>query len=423
MSEQIDGRKNGLTWGDSPQITEAGLNFYRNKKKQDGTTPPFKTIEPAIVSDIDQQLYGTDMMGYSGAPARAPLAAKFLIPPFSVLNAREGIWQDRKRAWLALGIQSEVGRGPTAGDGLTMSDTIQRLKPSADQTLKNAQKGHAIPGGGTGKNPAFMFKGPDGYKSLKERGEITEAGLAFGEFGEEFGQRAASGTSIFDPVLCELFYRWFTAPGAQIVDPFAGGSVRGVVASLLDRKYWGCDLRNEQVDANNAQADLLCSAEYPRPEWACGDSAMEVSFAPDADAIFSCPPYSDLEVYSDLPEDLSAMAWPDFLTAYRGIISTSCERLKEDRFACFVVGDLRDTKTGFYRNFVSETVRAFLDCGLKLYNEMILVTSVGSLPVRITKQFDSGKKCGKSHQNVLVFCKGDWKRAANYCAGKENTLK
>ena len=39
------------------------------------------------------------------------LSDRFLIPPFSVLNAREGWWQDRKRAWIALGIKSEEGRG------------------------------------------------------------------------------------------------------------------------------------------------------------------------------------------------------------------------------------------------------------------------------------------------------------------------
>jgi hypothetical protein len=33
------------------------------------------------------------------------------VPPFSVLDARQGYWQERKRAWLSLGIQSEVGRG------------------------------------------------------------------------------------------------------------------------------------------------------------------------------------------------------------------------------------------------------------------------------------------------------------------------
>ena len=48
------------------------------------------------------------------------LAARFMLPPFTVLNAREGWWQDRKRAWLALGIKSELGRGdcvPGGGGG------------------------------------------------------------------------------------------------------------------------------------------------------------------------------------------------------------------------------------------------------------------------------------------------------------------
>jgi ParB-like chromosome segregation protein Spo0J len=39
------------------------------------------------------------------------LACRFMLPPFTVLNAREGWWQDRKKAWLAIGIKSELGRG------------------------------------------------------------------------------------------------------------------------------------------------------------------------------------------------------------------------------------------------------------------------------------------------------------------------
>lgn len=42
---------------------------------------------------------------------KSVLAQTFDYPPFSVLNAREGWWQERKRKWLALGIKSEVGRG------------------------------------------------------------------------------------------------------------------------------------------------------------------------------------------------------------------------------------------------------------------------------------------------------------------------
>ena len=47
----------------------------------------------------------------SGEGGDGSLAARFMIPPFSVLNAREGWWQDRKRMWLAMGIKSELGRG------------------------------------------------------------------------------------------------------------------------------------------------------------------------------------------------------------------------------------------------------------------------------------------------------------------------
>ena len=52
-----------------------------------------------------------DPTSSDGEPSNGSLADRFLIPPFSVLNAREGWWQNRKRAWLALGIQSELGRG------------------------------------------------------------------------------------------------------------------------------------------------------------------------------------------------------------------------------------------------------------------------------------------------------------------------
>lgn len=38
------------------------------------------------------------------------LKERFIIPPFSVLDSKLGNWQDRKRAWLDLGIKSDDGR-------------------------------------------------------------------------------------------------------------------------------------------------------------------------------------------------------------------------------------------------------------------------------------------------------------------------
>jgi len=70
------------------------------------------------------------------------LADRFGVPPFSVLRAAEGWWQDRKRGWLALGIQSEVGRGENL---LRFSDTINEPDPA-----KRAAKAHAIKAGRLG---------------------------------------------------------------------------------------------------------------------------------------------------------------------------------------------------------------------------------------------------------------------------------
>lgn len=308
-------------------------------------------------------LYGNDLFGEPiERRVAGPIAEKFLFPPFTILDAKSGDWQERKRAWGTLGIRSEIGRDATS------YNTAEWLK-------KNGMSG----------------------------GCQNTPGTASTE----------TGTSIFDPVLCELSYRWFCPPGGQIVDPFAGGSVRGIVAAQLGFQYWGGDLRAEQIAANREQAAAICTGRAP--VWVCGDSADTLRDAPAADFVFSCPPYGDLEVYSDDPADLSAMDAGAFDAAYAGIIGQAVARLKEDRFACFVVGDFRDKK-GFYRNFVSITIAAFEAAGARLYNEAILATSVGSAAMRVTKQFDTSRKMAKTHQNVLVFCKGDPRRAAAACA-------
>ncbi|MGT2493111.1 DNA methyltransferase [Cupriavidus basilensis] len=166
-------------------------------------------------------------------------------------------------------------------------------------------------------------------------------------------------------MLCELAYRWFCPVDGLVLDPFAGGSVRGLVAARLGRQYIGMDLRAEQVQANRAQLDLL-RPDDPAPAWHVGDSRKIGHHLADveADFLFSCPPYADLERYSDNPADLSTMDYPAFLTAYREVISGAVGQLRPDRFACFVVGDVRSHRgTGCYRNFVADTIEAFLDAG------------------------------------------------------------
>jgi DNA modification methylase len=659
-------------------VREAAVKAAKEREDFDG-------FEELRLDALDELFAGSgDGEGRGGTGEtkdHGALAARFLVPPFSVLNAREGWWQDRKRAWIALGLRSELGRGaPIGGAPMPMDRAAREYARTFGQDLMRGE--HTV----VQENAATAA---DGGKNGKHAGVLHPAGSGK-EWTEEYAGGDAwsgSGTSIFDPVLCEVAYRWFSPEGGRILDPFAGGSVRGIVAGALGRPYTGIDIRPEQVEANErnwrevmaggapeqiaevpdntpeltpveehggilvkrddlfsiagvcggkvrscwalsrdasgglvtagasaspqvnivahiarrlglpcrvhvptgaltpeveaakaagaeivqhkpgynsvivararedaaalgwteipfgmeceeairqtrrqvanlpesikrivapvgsgmslagilhglkdagrsvpvlgvcvgadpakrldeyapknwremvklvepgmdyhapAEAtvlgDLQLDPHYeakclpflregdlfwvvgirqtarlePRevatPRWIVGDS-LEVldTVEEEADFVFSCPPYADLEVYSDNPRDISTMDYDAFLEAYRGIIAKACARLKENRFACFVVGDVRDKK-GAYRNFVSHTIAAFEDAGLRLYNEAILVTAIGSLPVRVGKQFSASRKLGKTHQNILVFVKGDGRKAAEACGTVDVSL-
>jgi hypothetical protein len=423
------------------QLSGADAEFLESKTDAD--------VAPAQAGGFS--LFGHNLFGDTvKAKSSGPLSERFKLPPFTVFDARQGIWQDRKRAWLALGIQSEVGRGENL---LQMSDTVlepdpvkraemikqreKKNKTSAfgQEFILGAQPGvdgkpggqgkawhtndtgisrKLAPGGGGG---GAWIGGPK-TSSSEKYGREGEADVVLDENGQPLASK--TGTSIFDPVLTELVYSWFVPPAGFILDPFAGGSVRGIVAAKLGRMYCGIELRPEQIAANERQAAKICVGDNFQPVWIEGDStnAKELTDGGAFDFIMACPPYGDLEQYSDDPRDLSNMEYEEFAKAYAKIIEAALGLLKPDRFACYVIGDIRDDK-GFYRGLPELTVRAFEEAGARKYNEAILVTSVGSLPIRIGKQFGSGRKLGKTHQNVLVFVKGDPKRAAEACGGQQ----
>lgn len=308
---------------------------------------------------MDDQLYEAGLMGLPQRPAYdCRLEQLYQEAPFSYWDTRAGRWKERRRVWLAQGIKSELGRK----DDLT-------------------------------------YKIPDK--------------LADGRKGNKIKNK----TSVFDPVVCELVYQWWAAEGGVVLDPFAGGSVRGVVASMMGLRYKGIELRGEQVDANNAQVvptlegvpSPLCG-KFP-PKWIRGDAAQVLPKAPPADLVFSCPPYGNLEKYSDNPADISNMGYGQFLERYREIIALAAGRLQQDRFAVWVVGNYREG--GFMRDLVGDSVRAWEDAGLRYYNDIVLLNSAGSAPMRANGTFLRGhRKVVKLHQNVLVFVKGDPAAAA-----------
>ncbi len=256
------------------------------------------------------------------------LTDKFIIPPISILDVKQGYWKQRRKQWLELGIQSEIGRG----ENLLSLSSLMKTKHN--------------------------------------------------------------GTSIFDPVLCEIMYKWFSKEDDIVMDRFCGGSVRGIVAEKLNRRYIGIDIREEQLEVNREAVKAFGSnSEYYNTQ-----NIPNTQY----DLFFTCPPYFNLERYSDREDDLSNMDEDKWWIEYKNILSESITNLKDNRFGVIVIGDVR-REDGSYMKLPQRTIEIMESNGLKYYNELILLQEPATAAMRANKFMDNSRKIAKCHQSVLVF--------------------
>lgn len=165
--------------------------------------------------------------------ARESLKARFGVPPFSVLDARQGYWQDRKKLWLALGIKSEIGRGENLlkfSPSVQLNGTIQQQQKVVPQTpgggRTNDTTAYKNFGAGTPRTLGATSAKPILSHAARDAGVAGSRSAAAEVFGQQDIKDDAwlaqsTGTSIFDPVLCELAVRWFTRPGWSILEAWA----------------------------------------------------------------------------------------------------------------------------------------------------------------------------------------------------------
>lgn len=285
--------------------------------------------------------------------SKKKLSDWFIVPPFSILNSASRDWQEKKKKWM-----------------LRINDKAQARSNALSRCGHEPQS----------KNWQFMaIKGDT--------------------------------TSILDPVMSEIVLHWFTCDNHVIFDPFAGDAVFGFVSAYKNRIFRGIELRKEQVDFNqNLIDELKTDAVYY-----CDSSENMDEYIDDnsVDFIFCCPPYADLEIYSDLPNDLSNMEYGDFFSILGKILTNTYSKLKENRFAVVVIGEVRHKTTGEYLGIVPNVINIMRNAGYKYYNEIILQTPIGNLHMRAGQYMNKNRKIGKMHQNILVFYKGDLRQIKN----------
>ena len=307
----------------------------------------------------------------------------FIIFPCSVLDQSNSKWQDRKKYWI---------------ERLNINDNVD----SRVGTLTNS----------------YFLNYPKTYSCYINFKNKNKEQLSFEEFVEKFNppefekekqNMAAKGVSVFDPVLSELSCKWFSPYlGGKIFDCFAGDCFKGLVFALCGYEFIGIELRQEQVDSNINYCKKFSNLNL---KYICDDGQnVDKYFQKQSqDLLFSCPPYYNLEVYSNLPNDASNQKdYCDFLKILDTAYSKSIEILKDNRFAVIVVGNIRN-KQGFYYNFTNDIINIFNKNGMFLLNELILKEPV-SIRRFSSRRYFKSRKILKIHQNIFVFYKGNPKK-------------
>ena len=313
----------------------------------------------------------------SGSDETKSLNDAFVVPPFSIFDSRQGYWQERKKMW-----RERIGDMAESRTAKLVQSVEMRYKDLYTRTMKHR------------KELGITFK------------EYIEKYVPKEVLEHEDKKVLSQGVSIFDPVLSEICCKWFTPyEGAKMFDCFAGDTQKGLVFGMCGFEFTGVELRQEQVDINNR---VIAERGLPI-RYICDDGQNVAKyFEPESqDMLFSCPPYYNLEVYSDLENDASNQGtYEEFIAILKNAYTSALSCLKEDRFAVIVVGDVRNKTNGAYYDFVGDIKRIFREAGAALYNEIILVEMSSSAALRAAKSMESRKVC-KTHQNVLVFYKGD----------------
>lgn len=191
---------------DIPKNHEQTLNLALNRIRGEFDEKLLVELITSLAED-DRKRTGFDeseiatllAKGVKNAERANALRDRFLVPPMSILDSRQGYWQERKRAWLSLGIRSELGRDAkkynSGGPG-----ELGALYTSA-----------------SGRDPSYYAQKRDVEAKLGHQITTAEFEKTYYQDEQAGGGLSETGTSVFDPVICELVYRWFCPPGGAIL--------------------------------------------------------------------------------------------------------------------------------------------------------------------------------------------------------------
>ncbi len=282
--------------------------------------------------------------------------------------------------------------------------TLYRSKP----LLLSAQQGYARPAPGKAwfattttvwRVDELIRRTVRDWKRMLD--ETGHDGARAQSFRQDHDSAYTATHSVFPAPLVEWIILRYGGPvGGSVLDSFAGGVVRGAVSTIMGHRYHGVEIRKEQIDENQRVLKKLGleGAVYHHV-----DGRFLDGIKGPFDFAFTCPPYWDLEVYSNQADDISTFqSYGEFNAAIAFNALAQYEVLKPGAFCCMVVGLFR--KEGELVDFRAHTIENFRDAGFLFWQDIILAKNFGSAAIRSTNSW-KGQKLVPLHEHLLVFKK------------------
>lgn len=223
---------------------------------------------------------------------------------------------------------------------------------------------------------------------------VVEIGEQFSLLREDGGHNSDSSRgafSSFPSEVASMCYELFLRDCQNIFDPFAGWGERHCSALQFGKNYTGYDINPEAIkfaDENFGVKNTLANS--------LSDTI------PAFDGLITCPPYWNLEVYSDQGIE-ARKTWREFLAGYGSILSGCSDAAKPGATFCIMVGDWRDG--GTYYDLAHQTRNALSHCGLTQIDEVIVSRSkISKIKVMAPQALRLGYTV-KVHETLLVYRK------------------
>ncbi len=178
------------------------------------------------------------------------------------------------------------------------------------------------------------------------------------EDGKQDEQSSRSQMSHFPTEVGDLCLQLFLREATHIFDPFAGWGERGSLARTYGKRYTGVDVNPEAI-------------AFARERYQVENTAIDaLNFHPPCfDGLLTCPPYWNLEQYSDYGLD-AAPTWEAFLHGLCGVFERAYDAAQVGATFCVLSSDWRDD--GVFYDLTYQIASIFAGCGATPIDSVVM---------------------------------------------------